>query len=242
MNSGRIDPIGIILLLAEPRPLWQGLLLMLLFLFGLFVLMAIGGYFAIKALASTWNSHRDSWEVVGTTLGLSVDASKGGLRKPFSGIHDDRPVSVEHFAIPTGRYSADHYAEIHVDLVPPLDMNLEITERELLHQKAVDLFDSTRETGNELFDNAFRVRCSDIPLLVRMLNLELPNGQNITLLNDLSLAAKKYRRVTVTDAVVSLGAKIDDGPEIARQALEKAAYLASRIEEAATKVGADGLA
>ena len=58
-------------------------------------------------------------------------------------------------------------------------------------------------------------------------------GESPTVLTDLLLAAKRFNRVKATDRSITLGVRCDFGQsDIIESTIKKAAYLASRIEDA----------
>jgi hypothetical protein len=199
----------------------------------LLVIMGVGAYVAVRLIAVVWNSRRDQWESPVAELGLTVDRSAPALQKPFIGDRRGHTVRVEYFSIPKSRYSVTPCASAEVSFKKPLGFSLEITKPEWLHQKAANLVDSSRETGHELLDNAFRVRCSHTPSLMKLLNLEMMDGQNTTILNDLLMATRRYHRVWVTDRSVTLGLKAEPGTaEPINAAIEQAIYLIERFDAA----------
>ena len=224
---------------AEPMSFWKGMLMIALIMVGTLIMVGIGAYVAVRLIAVVWNARRDQWEGPAAELGLTVDRSAAALQKPFIGERAGRPVKVEFFSIPKSRYSVTPCVSAEVSFEKPLGFSLEMTRPELLYQKAANLVDSSRETGHELLDNAFRIRCSHIPSLMNLLNLEMMDGQNTTLLNDLLMAAKRYHRVRLTDKSVTLGLKAEPGTAgPINGAIEQAVYLVKRFEAARLRLDA----
>lgn len=224
-------------LLAEPVSMTQGLLMAGVFLIVLFALIGLGSYFFLRIYAGMINSRRDSWASAADDLDLKVDETKPYLIKEMSGVRDGREISVTHYAVQTGEYTSDSYAAVELPITAPFIFSFELAKPEFAYQKvaeATGLFDD--QTGHESFDKAFRIQCSDMPSLLELLNVEIPDGQSPTLLTDLMLARKRYHRVKISDTKVCLGVRADLGDsDPIEETIDKATYLVGRFEAAAGK-------
>ncbi len=231
------------LLASEPLPLWQGMLLMLVVLIVTLVLVGFGFYYLIRVLAGVIDRKRETWAGVADDLGLQMNDSGGHILKEMSGKRGDRNVSVTYFTVPTGENSTDEYAAVDVQFLTPLNFSFKVNKLEMFYQKVVSFFDNYEQTiGHEAFDKVFKVESSDLPSLLELLNVEIPDAESSSLLNDLMLAHKKYHRVIVTDTSICLGVRADLGDSHRIEpALKKSVYLAERVETATRKVqGTEG--
>lgn len=230
--------MDLLILIAEPVPFWKAMLYMGLGTLLIVIMMAAGSYLFIRVIASHLNSRRDSWTATSTSLGLSPDQSRGVMLKTLTGNRGKHVVTVEPFAVPTGRYSSDAYAAVEVKFETPLDFSVQISKPEMLYQKVAGFFNSNEsEIGFDIFDKAFHVECSHLPSLQQLLNTEMLDGHSSTLLTDLMLANKKYYRVKMTDRSICLGVRAElTDTEIIEATIEKAIYLADRVAEARRRV------
>lgn len=203
----------------------------------IFVLVGIGSYLAIRVIAHMFNSRRDSWVSGAEELGLSVDASAGGITKKMSGKRGDRDVTITHFAVQKSQYSSDDYAAVEIAIRKAFPFSFMITKPELFYQRVANFFTSDDEIGHEDFDKAFEIECSDTRSMMELLNIEMLDGENSTLIGDLMGARKKYYRVKVSDRSVCLGVRADLGDSTAIEpAIQRAIYLANRFEAAAERI------
>lgn len=219
---------------SEAMPTEQLVVILVIFTVILFVFMGVGAYIYIRVLAAIVNKRRDTWESSAAALGLTVDRSQAAITKTMTGMRGARNVTVTHFGINTSRNSADSYAAVEVPVDATFDFSFKISRVEMFIQQVTNFFDSDDKTGHEPFDKAFDIRCSHLPSLLELLNIEVPGGESPTLLTDLMHAQKRFQRVIVTDRSVTLGARaeLDDSATIG-ETIEKVIYLVERIEAAA---------
>ena len=237
--------MNIFLAYAEPMSLWQGMLLTIVFSIGALTLAGVGAYVFVRIMARVLNSYQASWESSAIPLGLTVDPTGGGIYKPLVGERNGSRVSVTHFSInprtsSAGVMSVDHCAQAEVFLRQPLGFSLKLSRRETLFEKAIaHLVDESDDAGHELFDQIFKIECSDLSELRSLLATEFTDPGSPTLLTDLLLAAKKYHRVVLTDRSISLGAEAYFGEaELIEPVVASAVYLAGRVEAAAARLSA----
>lgn len=204
-----------------------------------FVVIGGGAYLFLRVFASLLNSRRDSWESSAQDLGLQVDRNAGTIYKPFTGMRKGKSVTVSHYAVMRDEDSADDHVEVKTSLAFALPFSFAIEKPEMFYQKVVAFFSpNDDDIGHEIFDKRFKVECSDVGDFNALLNVELSGGDSPTLLTDLLLAAKRFHRVKIDDSSVKLGFRADfsDSASI-EPVIEKAIYLAERIEAAGKKIG-----
>jgi hypothetical protein len=230
--------MALLIVIIEAVPFWKAAIYMVLGSIILFAVMGAGSYILIRFIAHYLNSRRDSWAHTASSLGLTPDQSKGVMLKTLTGKRGEHIVTVEPFAVQTGKYTSDAYAAVEVQFRDPLDFSLKISKPEMLYQKVASFFDTNEtEIGFDVFDKAFDIQCSHSETLKKLLHLEMLNGQSPTLLTDLMLANKRYHRVIVTDRAVCLGVRADPEDAVAVEAtIVKAIYLADRIAEANRRI------
>jgi hypothetical protein len=236
--------MSIALVYAEPMSVWQSMLLTIVLSVAMFALVGVGGYVFVRILIRVLNSYQSSWESSAIPLGLTVDKKGGGIYKPLVGERDGSRISVTHFSINPrtsgGVLQVDHCAQAEVMLRKPLGFLLNVSRRETLLEKAVaQLVDESDQAGHQLFDQIFKIECSDLSSLRSLLAAEFTEPGSPTLLNDLLLAAKKYHRVVLTDQSISLGAEAYFGEaELIEPVVASAVYLAGRVDAAAARLAA----
>ena len=234
----------IVLAFAESMSLGQGILLTVVASLAMFALLGVGAYIFVRIIARVLNSYQSSWESSAIPLGLTVDKKGGGIYKPLVGEREGSRVSVTHFSINPrtsgGVLQVDHCAQAEVMLRKPLGFSLKLSRRETLLEKAfAHLVDESDQAGHQLFDQIFKIECSDLIALRSLLAVEFTDAGSPTLLTDLLGAAKKYHRVVLTDQSVSLGAEAYFGEaELIEPVIASAVHLARRVDEAAARPAA----
>ena len=207
-------------------------------LLGTAVVVGAAAYFGLKIFASFLNSRQSSWEASAAGLGLSVDRSAAGIYKPLTGERNGRKLVVSYYSVVRDEDSFDDHAAAEVALQHAVPFSFEICKTEMwIKRLAEDLNFRDPDTGHKIFDRAFDSSASDISSLNFLLNVEMLDGQTPTLLTDLRLTAKRFFRVKVTDKSVTVGSEADlsDAKQI-EPAIERALYLADRVETACRKL------
>lgn len=226
----------LILLKSEAIPLWQGMLLMVVISIVIFAAIGVGAYFFIKALAKIVNHRRDEWDETAKQLGLTVDHASGVINKDMTGTINGHNVRVTKYSVPRGEYSADHYAAVTIDLDAGLPFSFSFKKHETIWGKIGDLISATEGNFAGL-ESDFDVEVSDADDTMRLLNVEIPNGNAPTLLGEISLWRLKYHRVILSDTSVTLGAKIELGESSAfGPTIDKCFYVVERIKAAAKAI------
>lgn len=218
---------------SEAVSLGTAMIYIVLFMIVTFAVLGVGAYFYIRFLANVINSRRDAWQTVADELGFSVDQASGALNKDIVGTRDGRSIKVTKFSVQKSENSYDEYAAVEIKYNAGISSSFKIERIEMLYQKVRDFF-AEGETGHDALDKAFEIESSSMVELMELLNVEMPDGETPTLLNDLMSAQRSFHRVIVTDNSVCLGVKIEpvDSVPIER-AISRVMYLIMRIEKAA---------
>ncbi len=223
------------LLKSESLSFGEGMFRLAIMTIILFALLGIGAYIFVRVLAKVVNQRRDSWELIGTELGLATDHNSGPINKDLIGSIEGRDVRISRFAVQTGEYSADHYASVEVKHSASFPFSFKIERIEMLYQKVASFFAEGDEIGHSAFDKVFRSESSNTTSLLQLLNVEIPGGETATLLNDLMITQKSSHRIIVTDRSVTVSVRFEtNDADLIRKCFAKAKYLASRVEAAAT--------
>ncbi len=226
----------LILLKGEAIPLWQGMLWMIVAMIVLFAAIGVGAYFFIKALAKIVNQRRDEWDETAKQLGLAVDHASGVINKDMTGTVNGHNVRVTKYSVQKGEYSADHYAAVTIDFDAGLPFSFNFKKHETIWGKIGDLISATEGNFAGL-ESDFDVEVSDAEDTMRLLNVEIPNGNAPTLLGEISLLRRAHHRVIVSDTSVTLSAKIELGESSAvGPTIDNCFYFVERIKAAAKAI------
>ncbi len=201
---------------------------------GTLVVLVVGAYVFIRILASVINSRRDNWESAGASIGLSVDPTSLPIQKDLLGELEGRKFRVSRYTVPRGESSYDDHVAVEFPIDTLLPFSFRVERTELLYQKVTNMF-SNDDIGHKAFDKVFRVKASNMVQLGEFLNIEVPDGETPTILNDLMIAQKSHFRVIATEGSICLGRKSEHrgDAETIQLTMKRAAYLAARFEHAA---------
>ncbi|HMT08709.1 MAG TPA: hypothetical protein PKA82_11950 [Pyrinomonadaceae bacterium] len=217
-------------------PFWQGMLLMIVLMIIIFAGLGVGAYFFIKFLAKVVNQRRDEWDETAKQLGLTVDQASGVINKDMSGTINGHCVRVTKFSVAKGEYSADHYAAVTIDFDAGLPFSFSIKKHETIWGKIGDLISATEEKFAGL-ESDFDLEISDTNETMRLLNVEIPNGNAPTLLGEISMLRREHHRVILTDTSVTLSGKIELGDSSAvSPTIDRCFYVVETIKAAAKAI------
>lgn len=229
-------PLLSLLLKSEAMPFWQGMLWMVVFMIITFAVLGVGAYFFVKFIASVLNNRRDEWAATATSVGLSVDHASGAINKDMAGTINGHNIRVTKYSVSKGEYSHAHYAAVTVDFDAGLPFSFTIKKHETIWGKISDLISAT-ESNFAGLETDFDVEVSDADDTMRLLNVEIPNGNAPTLLGEISLLRLKYHRVILSDTSVTLSGKIELGDSLAvGPTIDKCFYIVERIKAAAKAI------
>lgn len=216
--------------------MWQGMLMMVVVFIVTFAALGIGAYFFIKVLANVVNQRRDEWDETAKQLGLTVDHSSGVINKDMVGTINGQSVKVTKYSVSTGENSADHYAAVTISFDAGLPFSFTIKKHETIWGKISDLISATEGNFAGL-ESDFDVEISDAHEVMRLLNVEIPNGNAPTLLGEISLLRREHHRVILSDTSVTLSGKIELGESSkVGPTIERCFYVVERIKAAAKAI------
>lgn len=232
----------LILLLTHSEPVsgWSAVLYLILVILVTIVGLAIGAFIFVRVLAWIINQKRDEWIEAADHLGLTIE-KHGGIKKNMTGTYRGYPVTVSFFSIvkPTGDYySTDECAVAEVIYDAELPFSFRLERRENLWNRLAN-----RVFGDEDFaglEDDFDLQISDTDGAMRLLSVEMPDGERPTLLGDINFTHNTFQRIIISDRSISLGLRTrDDVPGKIKFAMDRSIYLAERIRSAAKLIAAD---
>jgi hypothetical protein len=134
------------------------------------LLIVVIGFFA-------WKSHQrtvEAWRQAASELGIAVSVGSGLSRPVLSGTIGGRPVKIDTYTQRSGN-SSTTYTRYRVGY-PPLGIDLKLA-REGAFSAITKLFGAQDVTvGDDLFDEAFTVKTSDLGKLRRLLTPSVRSG------------------------------------------------------------------